>query len=181
MKITGSIVDTVVDLQGGYRLTLRVNEKQAFLHGLDEIRGKDCLSIEIKPYRPKRSNDANSYCWVLLDLLAEKLSIRKESIYKELIREIGGNCDTVCVREISVEKLRQGWKKNGIGWVSDVLPSKIPGCKNVILYYGSSTYDSAQMSRLIDLVVDECKQHGIETMTPMQIALLKEAWKGNDT
>ena len=45
-----------------------------------------------------------------------------------------------------------------------------------MLYYGSSTYDSAQMSRLIDLVVQECQAQGIETKTPEELALLKEDW-----
>jgi hypothetical protein len=31
------------------------------------------------------------------------------------------------------------------------------------------------MSRLIDLIVQECKQQGIETMTPQEIAALMEA------
>ena len=60
--------------------------------------------------------------------------------------------------------------------MTEILPSKIAGCVNVVLYYGSSTYDSAQMSRLIDLVVQECQAQGIETKTPEELALLKEDW-----
>ena len=36
-------------------------------------------------------------------------------------------------------KLRRGWEHNGLGWVTEILPSKIAGCVNVVLYYGSST------------------------------------------
>lgn len=43
--------------------------------------------------------------------------------------------------------------------------------------YGSSKYDTRQMSRLIDLIVTECKEQGINTLTPREIALLKEGWK----
>lgn len=32
------------------------------------------------------------------------------------------------------------------------------------------------MSRLIDLIVQECRMQGIETKTPAEIALLKENW-----
>ena len=60
--------------------------------------------------------------------------------------------------------------------MTDVNPSKIEGCKNVTLYYGSSTYDTRQMSRLIDLVVQDCKEQGIETMTPFELDALKERW-----
>ena len=56
------------------------------------------------------------------------------------------------------------------------MPSKLPGCVNVILYYGSSTYDTAQMSRLINLAVQDCKEQGIETMTPQELAAMMEGW-----
>ena len=55
--------------------------------------------------------------------------------------------------------------------------SKLPGCTNVILYYGSSSYDTEQMSSLIDLLVDDCKAQGIETATPDELARYKEEWK----
>jgi hypothetical protein len=56
------------------------------------------------------------------------------------------------------------------------MPSKIEGCTNVILYYGSSTYDSAQMSRLLDLITQDCKLQGIPYETPAEIARLKALW-----
>ena len=130
-------------------------------------------TVEIKEKKEKRSREANSYAWVLLDKLAAKTHIPKEDIYRELIKNIGGNSEIVCVQNKAVERLRAGWKQNGIGWVSDTFESKIQGCTNVILYYGSSTYDSAQMHRLIDLIVQECEQQGIETMTREELAILK--------
>ena len=133
-------------------------------------------AAELKPYKPKRSLEANAYCWVLLDKLAEKTNIPKTEIYRNLIKEIGGNTETVCVQDKAAEKLCAGWLHNGIGWVTETVPSKISGCTNVILYYGSSTYDSGQMCRLIDLIVQECKQQDIETATDSELALLKEQW-----
>ena len=142
-----------------------------------------CLKLQnriytavFKQYRP-RSLDANAYFWVLCDRLAEKTQIKRETIYKTLVREIGGNSETVCVQNKAVDKLCEGWGHNGLGWVTDTFPSKIDGCTNIILYYGSSTYDTAQMSRLIDLMVQECKEQEIETLTPEELARLKEGWK----
>lgn len=140
---------------------------------------KDCeVEISIKKYYKKRSKDANAYFWVLLDRLAVVINLPKEEIYRSYIRQIGGNNDVVCVQDKAVEKLCKGWNNNGIGWVTDTMPSKIDGCTNVILYYGSSTYDTAQMSRLIDLVVQDCKAQGIETMTPEQLDQLLSSWEG---
>ena len=78
----------------------------------------------------------------------------------------------------SVDKLRQGWEHNGLGWPTETMPSKLPGCTVVLLYYGSSTYDTAQMSRLISLIIEDCKAQGIETMTPAELSRLMEAWDG---
>lgn len=133
--------------------------------------------IEVKQYRNKRSLDANAYCWVLIGKLAEKTGYKKSDIYRNAIKEIGGNSETVCVQDKAVDKLCRGWEHNGEGWQTQTSPSKIDGCTNVILYYGSSVYDTKQMSRLIDSIVEDCRAVGIETMTPRELEALKEAWK----
>lgn len=136
-------------------------------------------SVEIKEFKGKRSLDANAYFWVLVDKLAEKLNLTKTEIYRSYIKEIGGVSETVCVKNEAVEKLCEGWHHNGIGWQTDTFPSKISGCTNVILYYGSSTYDTAQMRELTQMCVEDCKAQGIETMTPSELAMLNEEWGKN--
>ena len=132
--------------------------------------------VEIKEFRQKRSLDANAYCFTLLDKLAEALREPKEQLYRGYVKEIGGNSETVCVMNAAVENLRKGWERNGLGWQTETLPSKIEGCTNVILYYGSSTYDTAQMSRLIDLIIQDCKACGIETLPPERLAAMVNEW-----
>lgn len=133
-------------------------------------------TCELKKLYKKRSLDANAYFWVLADKLAEATRISKEEVYRHCIRDIGGNTSTVCVREKAVNKLTEGWTKNGMGWICDVIPSKLPGCKNVVLYYGSSTYDSKQMARLIDNVIQDCEAVGIETWPQEKVQGLLEKW-----
>jgi len=134
------------------------------------------IDVEIKKYRQKRSLDANAYAWVLIGKIAYEQGLTKREVYRHAIREIGGNSDTVCVRNAGVEQLCKGWEKNGEGWQTDVQPSKLAGCSNVTLYYGSSVYDTKQMSLLIDSLITEAKELGIETMTPNEIEKLKGAW-----
>lgn len=134
-------------------------------------------NYEIKRQRKKRSNDANAYFFVLADKLSEKLNIPTTEIYRNYIREIGGVSEVVCVKDKAVEKLCKGWSHKGIGWQTETMPSKIKGCTNVILYYGSSTYDTAQMSRLIDMVVQDCKTLDIEVRTPDEIANMLSLWE----
>lgn len=134
-------------------------------------------NYEIERKRKKRSTDANAYFFTLADKLAERLNIPKTEIYRNYVKEIGGVSETVCVKTEAVQKLCEGWKHNGLGWQTDTVPSKIDGCTNVILYYGSSTYNTEQMSRLINLVVEDCKVQGIETRTPDEIADMLSLWE----
>lgn len=144
---------------------------------LDGLKAGKVYDIEIKEYRERRSLDSNAYAWVLMDRLAEKTGIPKTGIYRQYIREIGGNCETVCVVEAAADKLRQGWEHNGLGWLTDTTPSKIQGCVNVVLYYGSSTYDTAQMSRLIEMIVQDCREQNIETLPPDKLEGILEEWR----
>ena len=137
---------------------------------------------EIKEYREKRSLDANAYLWVLLGKLAAKLSTPKapvtpEEIYREAIRDVGDNYEVMPVRNDALERWKAIWQSNGIGWICEEIgPSKFAGYTNVRNFYGSSAYDTAQMSRLINIVVEECKMQGVETMTPAELARLMEEW-----
>lgn len=156
----------------GFWLAVRTKDRAAAAQVSAQMDGKP-WTAELKKKRERRSLDANAYCWVLLDKLSAVLRVPKTELYRRLIPDIGDNSETVCVVDDAVDKLRSGWEHNGLGWLSDTTPSKLPGCTNVILYYGSSTYDTRQMSRLIDLVVAECKENGIETMTPEELARLE--------
>ena len=177
MRVTGRIAGASIDFASGKSmLTLEVNERNDFELLVDEMRDKDKLSIEVKPYRKKRSLDANAYFFVLADKLAEKLNTTKEEVYRNAIKEIGGVSETVCVQDQAVDRLCESWRRNGIGWQTDTFPSKIVGCTNVILYYGSSCYTSAQMNRLLDLIIQDCHEHGIPTDTPEEIARMKALW-----
>lgn len=177
MRVTGKIVGANIDFRTNKpMLTLQINELNDFKLLVDDMNQCEKLSIEIKPFRARRSLDANAYFFVLADKLAAKLNTTKEDIYRNCIKEIGGVSETICVQDKAVDKLKEAWQERGLGWMVDTFPSKIEGCTNVILYYGSSTYDTAQMSRLIDNIVQECKAQGIETATPNEIANLLSLW-----
>lgn len=163
----GKLKDLTFGAHGEQYLTITVN--QDFRSEYDALKDMD-VDVQIKKYRKPRSLDANGYAWVLIDKLAAKLNMTKIEVYRELIRNIGGVSETVCVKSEALEALQSGWSRNGLGWFSEEFPSKLEGCTNVILYFGSSSYDTAQMSRLIDLLVEDCKAQGIETATPDELA-----------
>ena len=143
----------------------RVND---FLLNLDD----STYTIRIDKKREKRSKSANSYCWVLLDKLAAKTGIKKEDIYRDLIKNIGGNALIATVGNTDVQSLIEDWQSKGLGWVAEIV-EKTDTITPIFLYEGSSVYDTAQMKRLIDLVVQECQQQDIETLTPAELSLLE--------
>ena len=143
----------------------------------DELRGKE-IDLEIKAHRNRRSLDANAYAWVLINRIAEKIGQSPTAVYRSTIRDVAGNNDIFTMKNEAVEKFIGGWQKNGLGWNAEILAeAKTPGYTHVVAYYGSSTYDTAQMSRLIDLLVSECKELSIETRPPQEIEALMSAWR----
>jgi hypothetical protein len=167
-------MDLTIGLTGKQRVTIEVDGD--LRPEYERLRESD-VSVDLKKFRQKRSLDANAYCWTMLDKLAAVTGTGKTALYRNYIRDVGGNSETVCVVNKAAQKLREGWEHNGLGWVTETIPSKLEGCTNVVLYYGSSTYDTAQMSRLIDLLVQECRQQGIETLPPHKLAAMVEEWK----
>lgn len=174
MKIQARIESASVDAKtGDALLTLRTSDTK-LMPMLPLIQDKE-LTVELKDGQ-KRSLSANAYAWVLIDKLAEKTRIPKVDIYRETIRNIGGVSETFCGIPKGVKKLKEIWESFGIGFQTEEVPSQIDGCLNLILYYGSSCYDTKQMSRLIDSLVSECQLHGIPTETPEEIANMLSLW-----
>lgn len=174
MNTTGTIEDISIDyISKKPKITLML-EGQNSVESLKEIR-KDKLSIEIKKYHKKRSLDANGYMWVLISKLQEVMNIPKEEIYRDAIRNIGVY-EVIPVKNEAVERFIEAWKHNGLGWVCETTKSRLEGYTNVITYYGSSTYTSKEMSRLVEAIVQECKQFNIETMPQNELDSLIESW-----
>lgn len=144
---------------------------------IDSLQDDKEYILTIKEKAKKRSLNANNYFWLLCDKLAVKTGVQKTDIYRQYIKEIGGNNEILCIKNSAVDRFRKTWSETGLGYVTDIMPSKINGCTNVIIYYGSSTYDSKQMSRLINLIVQDCKENDIPTLEDLEIERLCEAWE----
>ena len=133
-------------------------------------------AVEIKEYKKSRSLDANAYLWLLLAKLQDKLSIPKEDIYKKYIKEIG-SYEIVPIKNEALSKFCEAWHRNGLGWITDTTPSKLDGFTNVLAYYGSSSYDTKEMARLINSVVEDCQEQNIETKSDSEIQSLLSKWR----
>lgn len=134
--------------------------------------------LSIVKTKNKRSLDANSFCWHLLGKLAAVMKKKNTDIYREYIKETSA-FEIVPVKKDKIEHWERIWSSHGVGWLCEDLGEcrNIKGYHNVKSYYGSSVYDSKEMSHLIDMIVEDCKAQGIETETPEEIQRLKEMWK----
>lgn len=155
-------------------------QSQAVMTALDMIPDKTKpLHLKVDKIKKRRSLDANDYCWVLCTMIADRLRdphITKKDVYRKHIKEVG--CfESLAIQENAVDRFSEAWEKNGIGWFTEVVDSKLNGCKKVFAYYGSSVYDTAEMARLIDSIIEDCRSLGIETMPPDEMNSLLKEWE----
>ena len=144
----------------------------------------DKLTVKVSKYREKRSLDANKYCWVLCQKLAEKQSltgkikVTKVDVYQKNIREVG-YFEFIPMRNDAVEDYIRHWESRGDGWLCDIKgDSKFKGYKKLQQFFGSSSYDTREMTVLLNAIIADCKEQGIETMTPDELNSLLEAENG---
>lgn len=133
------------------------------------------LEVIIRPVKKKRSLDANAYMWVLADKIAKKIGNDKEFVYRVAVKACGRFAD-VAIQNKAVNDYCENWKHNGVGWFTEMFDSKLENCKKIRCYYGTSIYTSAELSPVIDYIVNEAKELDIETMTPAQLESLKQEW-----
>lgn len=111
------------------------------------------VSVEIKKASKSRSRDANAFCWAMCNDIGNAMrpAIPKEMVYRQAIRDVGKS-SMLLIQDEAVDTFISTWGERGVGWFAEVLDDskKNPGCKVIIAYYGTSVYDSAEMSRVLD-------------------------------
>lgn len=167
---------TWMRLQDGFYVCFRVRDAAAgeeMCRSLQEGKPKE-LTLRAR----KRTLDANAYAWTLMGQLAAKLRISTEEVYRQYIHHLADVCEFVLLKEEAIPAFDEAWCRGHLGRMTeDMGPSRAhPGCHNVRCIYGSSDYDRQQMARFIDLVVQDCKDMGIETLSERERSLLIERW-----
>ena len=160
----------------GTWLCVKTSRREA-TKACEEAKGKT-FEVTLQKERKRRSLDSNAYAWLLIGKLAAKLNVPPEEIYRQYIPDIGDIYTIVPVKEDILDHWDKVWCKGHIGRMTrDMGPCKaFSGYHNVMCYYGSSDFDTKQMSRLIDLIVEDCKLQDIETLPPETLAMMNEEW-----
>lgn len=142
----------------------------------DELPKNKDLAVTIKKYSKKRSLDANALLWAMCDQIAQKLDTSKEEVYKQFIRDYGV-FEIFPIKAEAVDAFKRKWQQNGLGWFcEDMDGSKIKGYNRIVVYFGSSVYDTQEMSRVLNQVMIEARGLGINTLAPAEVTSLCEAY-----
>lgn len=164
MEFKGLIETVYQDYKNGsYKIVFETKRQLE----IADLRDKE-LIIKVSEYKEKRSKDANAYAWVLIGKIADELRTSKEEVYLTMLKRYG--------QSVLVPLLPN---QNPTGYFKYC---EYYGRRNVngkeadyyIVYKGSSEFDTKEMSILIDGVVYEAKNLGIQTLTPEELKLLKE-------
>jgi hypothetical protein len=181
MEFTGKVLGINQDyMTGNFTISFTVNEQSAIKNGYDEIKDVDVLEIKAIKHRKKRSLDANAYFHVLVGKIADCLKISKVSCKNVLICRYGQpeliDGEPLVYKSNAPPSYMQEQEMVH----SICVGSKIESGKEVFfyrIYRGSHTYNSKEMSILIEGTVQEAKDIGIETMPPQELARMVERWK----
>lgn len=168
----GTIESITIDYKDQKPIIALKLDNKSYLETIEELK-QDKLDIEIKKHREKRSLNANNYAWKLINELAKKLNITAVEVYREHIKDLA-ICKQMTLNKNEFDTLKTAWNMLGIGWQVEKID--ITSKDEIIanFYYGSSTYNTHQMARLIDNIVQDCKEQGIETKTPEELKRLVE-------
>lgn len=177
MELTGKAVGASLDFDTNrFRITFEVNENDVVKSEYDKLRSYDKLKIKAVRYTQRRSLDANAYFHVLVGKIADALTISKAKAKNVLICKYG-QPQLLPDGSIMVYKTNAPeefmWEQESIHAIPVKYEEKATFYK---IYRGSHIYDTKEMSVLIDGTVADAKELGIETVTPTELAEMKERW-----
>lgn len=130
--------------------------------------------FELKEYKEKRSNDANAYFHVLVNKLARHLNISDEDMKIKMNLDYGtiARFEDGRIKGCKVPKdtnMKEIYKYSR--WYKE------EGDYDCYIFYKEThTLDTKEMSQLINGVIQECKDNGIEVRPEAEIKAMLERW-----
>lgn len=154
--------------------SLVIQLKGANRHELETLVKDTDYRLKLVKWHDKRSLDSNAYLWKLCDLIAGKIGSSKEEVYENMLRSYGTIDDELPPIVVHSSCDISKFQDHYLWFDSRELDGKKFDC--YLRIKGSSEMDSKEMSHLIDGVIFEAKQLGIETLPPEEIQRMNERW-----
>lgn len=174
IKFKGTF-DRIVKLADGTGIVSFVTADKNAIEELSKIDGTIAQKIEVKKFTEKRSLNVNAYFHLLVGKIAEVVKLPMSEVKKKMVFDYGTQLGAF--RAEATIPLEAAFTYFQI--IRESKGTKRP-CVDVIVWKPTHTLDKAEMARLIDGVVEEAKQLGIETRTPNEIADMLNLWEQED-
>lgn len=129
---------------------------------------------EVREYKGKRSLNANAYYWTLVNKIAEALNQTKDFVHICMLKQYGETYSVLLPSEKEIAGLIKYYELESTIKRGEQLFNSYKA------YLPSSEMNTKQMSVLIDGVVQEAREMGIETLSPNELEKLKSSWKCNN-
>lgn len=142
---------------------------KSVLRAFDGLKDK-ALTVTVKEYREKRSLNANNYMWHLVTEIANLLRADKESIYLTMLKRYGQSQIISVLDNVNLSQYIKYYEECGVSSLNDKV------FKHYKVYKGSSEFDTREMSILLNGVVDEAKELGIQTLEDLELQSIIDAW-----
>ena len=128
----------------------------------------------VRKKKKTKSLTANAYMWVLCDEIARILQSTKDEVYKQAVANVGVFFPLSC-ESAAFARARAVWESQGAGFFCNVTREQA-GRTEFNAYVGSSQYTQEELSRLIEELVAEAENLGIDTKASRECRALI-AWK----
>lgn len=138
------------------------------------------LDVTLKLYKEKRSLNANAYFHVLVEKIAGVQKVTHTEIHNQLIADYGFMDEEITniILDDAID-----WRRIETLHLKPTSATRMMDNGRLYRVYlvmrGSHTYNTAEMSRLIDGTVSEAKALDIETLSPIELERMKQAWKAS--
>ena len=171
MDYTGTIRDMFRGMDGKFTVSLNIEEEPGDIEKLKDKR----LRIKITEYKQKRSLDANALLWHCLGKMGKAFTPPRDKweMYLEELRKYG-KYSYVLMDQKAVDSFKQMWRETEIVGEVDVNGRK---AVQLLCYYGSSTYNTKEFSVLLDGVIEDMKDLGLQPPIPRDIRSALEEWE----
>jgi len=174
IKFKGTF-DRIIKLADGTGIVSFVTADKNAIEELSKIDGTIAQKVEVKKFTEKRSLNANAYFHLLVGKIAEVMKLPMSEVKRKMVFDYGTQLGAL--RAEATVPLETAFTYFQI--IRESKGTKRP-CVDVIVWKPTHTLDKAEMARLIDGVVEEAKQLGIETRTPNEIADMLNLWEQED-
>ena len=171
---TGEVKTISQDFETGkYNVCLTINESAVVSELSNHLMNHNKLSISAKKYKQKRSLDANGLLWHCLGKIAEALRTDKWEVYLLMLKRYG-KFTYICVKPNMVDAMKAQWRECEVIGEVDINGQK---AVQMLCYFGSSTYDTKEFSVLLDGVILEMAEMGLQVPTSHDMQRALEQWE----